>query len=63
MRLAVQLWLGDRRRRDADNAAKTTMDALNGIAWGDDSQVAELTVTRRVDRHRPRAVITVENLL
>ena len=62
MRLAVQLWLGDRRRRDADNAAKAVMDALNGIAWGDDSQVAKLTVTRRVDRHRPRAVITVEVL-
>ena len=62
MRLTVQLWFPDRRRRDADNAAKTIMDALNGIAWGDDSQVAELTVTRQVDRHRPRAVITVENL-
>jgi Holliday junction resolvase RusA-like endonuclease len=36
----------DRRRRDIDNAAKTVLDALNGVAWDDDSQVDRLCVQR-----------------
>lgn len=33
-----------RRNTDADNLAKTVLDALNGIVWGDDRQVTELHV-------------------
>lgn len=33
---------------DADNTAKAIMDALNGLAYFDDSQVWLLTVTKRV---------------
>ena len=62
VRLAVSLWFPDRRRRDVDNVAKSVLDGLNGIAWSDDSQVAELSVSRDVDRDRPRALITVESL-
>ncbi len=32
---------------DADNLAKTVCDALNGLAWDDDSQIVKLTVTKR----------------
>ena len=32
---------------DLDNIAKLVCDALNGIAWTDDSQVASLCVTKR----------------
>jgi Holliday junction resolvase RusA-like endonuclease len=38
------------------------MDALNGVAYVDDSQVARLDVTRQVDRLRPRAEVTVKHL-
>ena len=31
-------------RSDVDNAAKACLDALNGVAFGDDSQVAKLVV-------------------
>lgn len=34
-------------RPDADNLAKTVLDALNGIAWDDDSQVCVLLVEKR----------------
>jgi hypothetical protein len=34
-------------RGDATNLAKGIEDALNKIAWADDSQVVELTVRRR----------------
>ena len=38
----------DRRRRDADNLLKATLDALTGGgAWLDDSQVRHLSVTLR----------------
>ncbi len=33
-------------RPDADNIAKTVLDALNGVAWHDDAQVSAVTVTK-----------------
>lgn len=35
------------KRPDADNIAKTVLDALNGIAYYDDSQIVEVTVKKR----------------
>lgn len=35
------------KKPDADNIAKMIADALNGIAYRDDSQIAELNVVRR----------------
>ena len=32
---------------DVDNAAKLVLDALTGVLWRDDSQVTELTISRR----------------
>lgn len=34
-------------RGDIDNYAKTVLDALNKVAWGDDSQIRELKVLKR----------------
>jgi Holliday junction resolvase RusA-like endonuclease len=58
--LHIVLWLPDRRRRDLDNCAKSICDALNGIAYEDDSQIVELIVRRHIDRERPRAEVSVE---
>jgi Holliday junction resolvase RusA-like endonuclease len=33
-------------RYDVDNCAKAALDALNGVAWADDSQVARLVVEK-----------------
>lgn len=41
-------------RPDADNVAKAVLDALNGLAWRDDSQVVSLAV-RKHDRERGQA--------
>lgn len=35
------------RSIDLDNACKLALDALNGIAWQDDRQIDQLTVTRK----------------
>ena len=51
----------DTFKPDADNVAKLVLDALNGIAWADDSQVTRLEV-RQQDRKRDtreRTVVTV----
>ena len=45
---------------DVDNFAKV-IDALNGIAWRDDSQVVHLVVTKQYS-DRPRLEIFAERL-
>lgn len=46
--VAVTIWDADYTpvgmRGDIDNYAKTILDALNGLAWNDDRQVAHLSV-------------------
>ena len=39
-----ELYLG---RPDCDNIAKSVLDALNGVAFADDSQVASLVVVKK----------------
>jgi crossover junction endodeoxyribonuclease RusA len=47
------------RRGDLDNVLKAGLDALNGVAWGDDSQVVELHAVRFDDKASPRLEVTV----
>ena len=47
-----------RRYGDIDNLAKAVLDALNGVCWQDDSQVAELYVTKNL-ADAPRLEIEV----
>ena len=42
----VYVCAADLRHRDLDNAAKTVMDACNGVLWEDDAQVDVLSVER-----------------
>jgi Holliday junction resolvase RusA-like endonuclease len=37
---------------DADNVAKLVLDALNGVAWEDDTQVTALSVVKRDQTRR-----------
>lgn len=46
---------------DVDNIEKAILDALNGVAWDDDTQVTELSIVKR-DRRRgseEKMVVTV----
>ena len=48
-----------RRSGDLDNRIKATLDALNGLAWHDDSQVAEIHAFRDYDRDNQRVEVEV----
>lgn len=49
---------------DLDNLAKSTADALNGIAWKDDSAIVQWALEKRYTSHgiRPGVVIQIEVL-
>lgn len=47
------------KRGDLDNTLKAAFDALNGVAWQDDSQVVELHALRLDDKHNPRLEVDV----
>ena len=42
--------VGTARRKDLDNMAKLVLDALNGLAWHDDSQVVSIVATKRQEK-------------
>lgn len=48
------------KRGDLDNVLKAALDALNGVAWTDDSQVVELHAWRKDDKHNPRLEVHVQ---
>lgn len=49
---------------DLDNIAKSTLDSLNGLAWGDDSQVVLLHVGKcfAAGDEQARVIMEVEQL-
>lgn len=49
-----------RRVGDLDGMLKVALDAMNGIAWADDSQIVELHAARFDDAADPRLVLAVE---
>lgn len=57
-KLAVDLYMGNRRARDIDNMVKLVQDALNGVAFKDDSQIYELHSTKQyVDKTEARTEV------
>src|SRR6266498_5635691 len=56
---ALTIW-ATKRRCDWDNLAKLVCDALNGIAWRDDDQIAHALVVKGYDAANPRTEVTVQ---
>jgi crossover junction endodeoxyribonuclease RusA len=48
-----------RKSGDLDNRFKVVLDALNKVAWQDDSQVVEIHGYRRDDKKNPRVEVAV----
>jgi len=57
--VSITLYFGTKRRADLDNFNKLSLDALTGIAYLDDSQIAKLSIGRAYDKARPRLEINV----
>jgi len=49
----------DKRRRDIDNCIKSIMDALNKVAWADDSQVVALAAYKAIGQKEEYAMVQV----
>lgn len=59
----LEVWFGvyrPRRSGDWDNYPKVLQDALNGIAWHDDSQITAAHVFLFVDKNNPKITLEVE---
>lgn len=62
IQISTEFYMKDLRRVDADNILKAVMDALNGVAYKDDSQVMTGRWSKHLDKANPRTVVTVEPL-
>ena len=61
LKVAIDLYPPDRRKRDIDNVQKPVLDALTEAGvWGDDSQVDELSITRREIEKGGRCEVTIK---
>ena len=49
------------KRPDLDNIAKSILDALNGLAYQDDSQIVRLVVEKRY-AEKPRVELTIQEV-
>lgn len=49
------------KKPDADNIAKAVLDALNGLAFADDSAIASLTVHKRYSED-PRVEVSIMDM-
>jgi len=58
----VRFYMRNRVRKDVDNMAKSLLDGLNGVIWGDDSQVWALIASKGIDRAYPRAEVELHFL-
>ena len=52
------------KRPDIDNLAKAVIDGLNGIAFNDDAQIADLHVTKKYHAGdgQSKTIVIVENI-
>jgi Holliday junction resolvase RusA-like endonuclease len=51
--VSVRFFFGTKRKADLDNFNKLWQDALSGIVYDDDSQIAELHLYRDYDKAKP----------
>lgn len=59
--IEMQFFSKDFIRRDLDNLAKLVMDALNGVAWGDDAQIVAMQATVIRGSETPKTLVTIRS--
>ncbi len=58
----ITFYFGTKRRADLDNFNKLALDALTGIVYEDDSQIAELTLKRAYAPKKPRIEMAIDSM-
>lgn len=59
LRVRLRFFRNSKRRVDLDNLSKIPLDALNGLAWADDSQIVSLVASKHLDLDRPRTEVEI----
>lgn len=63
LRVTIEVYPPDNRRRDLDNLAKAPLDSLKHAGvYGDDSQIDHLVIIRRSKRGQPGINVTIEEI-
>ena len=63
VRVRIEMWPPDRRRRDVDGPLKASLDLLtHAQIWTDDHQVDELTIIRKPKFAGGRLIVTITEL-
>lgn len=63
LRANIVFFIPDKRRRDGGNMAKAVEDALNGVAYEDDSQIKLCCWEIVEDKQSPRAEVEISTRL
>lgn len=50
------------KKPDADNVAKVICDSLNGVAYGDDTQIIKLVILKAYTEVQPRVKVCIEEI-
>ena len=48
------------KKPDSDNIAKVICDALNGVAYADDTQIVKLVVNKRYTAEEPKVIVYID---
>lgn len=59
LKVFLDAYLAKGQRLDTGNISKSVLDALNGFAWKDDSQIDEMVVRRFKRSDRPRIELKI----
>jgi len=64
IQMTISAWMPDRRRRDLDNLAKASLDAMaHAGMYDDDCQIDDLRIVRAgLDRERPRLDVSIRQV-
>lgn len=57
--LRVELFFGDKRKRDIDNYSKILLDSMSKIIFEDDSQIQSILIIKNIDIKNPRIEISL----
>ena len=63
LKISINLFFKDKRKRDIDNYNKGILDAMTGIIYQDDSQIEELHVFKKIGCGFDKVEISIEEMI